>query len=38
MTLYGVELLVADDPGQAASILADTLVEAARAGHAIALT
>ena len=38
MTLYGVELLVADDPGQAASILAETLVEAARAGHAIALT
>jgi 6-phosphogluconolactonase len=38
MTLYGVELLVADDPLQAASILADTLVEAARAGHAIALT
>ena len=38
MTLYGVELLVTDDPGQAASILADTLVEAARAGHAIALT
>ena len=38
MTLYGVELLVADDPGRAASILADTLVEAARAGHAIALT
>jgi len=38
MTLYGVELVVADDPGQAASILADTLVEAALAGHAIALT
>ena len=38
MTLYGVELVVAGDPGQAASILADTLVEAARAGHAIALT
>lgn len=38
MTIYGVELLVADDPRQAASILADTLVEAARAGHAIALT
>ena len=38
MTLYGVELLVADDLVQAASILADTLVEAALAGHAIALT
>ena len=38
MTLYGVELVVADDPGQAASILADTLVGAARTGHAIVLT
>ena len=38
MTLYGVELVVADDLEQAASILADTLVGAARAGHAIALT
>lgn len=38
MTLYGVELVVADDLEQAASILADTLVGAARSGHAIALT
>jgi 6-phosphogluconolactonase len=38
MTLYGVELVVADDLEQAASILADTLVQAARSGHAIALT
>jgi 6-phosphogluconolactonase len=38
MSLYGVELVVADDLEQAASILADTLVEAARAGCAIALT
>ncbi len=38
MTLYGVELIVADDLEEAASILADTLVEAARAGRSIALT
>jgi len=38
MTLYGVELIVAEDLEEAASILADTLVEAARAGRSIALT
>ncbi len=38
MTLYGVELVVADDPEQVASIVADELDEAARAGRAIALT
>jgi 6-phosphogluconolactonase len=38
VTLFGVELLVADDPEQVASIVADELDEAARAGHAIALT
>jgi 6-phosphogluconolactonase len=38
VTLYGVELVVADDPEQVASIVADELDEAARAGRAIALT
>ena len=38
MTLYGVELIVAEDPEAAASIVADELAEAARAGRAIALT
>jgi 6-phosphogluconolactonase len=38
VTLYGVELVVADDPEQVASLVADELDEAARAGHAIALT
>ena len=38
MTLYGVELVMADDPEQVASIVADELGEAARAGRAIALT
>ena len=38
MTLYGVALVVADDPEQVASIVADELNEAARAGRAIALT
>ena len=38
MTLYGVELVVTDDPEQVASIVADELNEAARAGRAIALT
>jgi 6-phosphogluconolactonase/glucosamine-6-phosphate isomerase/deaminase len=38
MSLYGVELVVADNPEQAASIVADELVEAARAGRVIALT
>ena len=38
MTLYGVELIVADDPEQVASIVADELNEAARAGRTIALT
>ena len=38
MTLYGVELIVADDPEEVASIVADELGEAARAGRAIALT
>ena len=38
MTLYGVELVVADDPEQVASIVADELNEAARAGRTITLT
>lgn len=38
MTLYGVELIVAEDPEEAASIVADELDEAARAGRAIVLT
>jgi len=38
VTLYGVELVVGDDPEQVASIVADELDEAARAGRAIALT
>jgi 6-phosphogluconolactonase len=38
VTLYGVELIVADDPEEVASIVADELDEAARAGWAIALT
>jgi 6-phosphogluconolactonase len=38
VTLYGVELVVAADADEAASILANALVEAARAGRAIALT
>ncbi len=38
MTLYGVELIVAEDPEAVASIVADELAEAARAGRAIALT
>jgi 6-phosphogluconolactonase len=38
VTLYGVELDVADDSEQVASLVADELDEAARAGHAIALT
>jgi 6-phosphogluconolactonase len=38
VTLYGVELIVADDPEQVASIVADELNEAAQAGRAIALT
>ena len=38
MSLYGVELVVADAPEQVASIVADELAEAARAGRAIALT
>ena len=38
MTLYGVELIVADDPEQVASLVADELAQAARAGRAIALT
>jgi len=38
VTLHGVELVVADDPEQVASIVADELAEAARAGRAIALT
>ena len=37
-TLYGVELTVLDDEEAAASAVADLLVEAARAGQAIALT
>jgi 6-phosphogluconolactonase len=38
VTLYGVELVRAGDEEEVASIVADLLVEAARAGHAIALT
>jgi 6-phosphogluconolactonase len=38
VTLYGVELIVADDLEAVASIVADELAEAARAGLAIALT
>jgi 6-phosphogluconolactonase len=38
MTLYGVELTVCDDAEGVASVVADELVAAARAGHAIALT
>jgi 6-phosphogluconolactonase len=38
VTLYGVELIVADDPEEVASLVADELDEAARAGRAIALT
>jgi 6-phosphogluconolactonase len=38
VTLYGVELIVADDPEAVASIVADELDEAARAGRAIVLT
>jgi 6-phosphogluconolactonase len=38
VTLYGVELIVADDPEQVASIVADELAGAAQAGRAIALT
>ena len=38
MTLHGVELTVCDDPEGVASVVADELVAAARAGHAIALT
>jgi 6-phosphogluconolactonase len=38
VTLHGVELVAADDPEQVASIVADELDEAARAGRAIALT
>jgi 6-phosphogluconolactonase len=38
VTLYGVELVVADDPEEVASIVADELDEAARAGRELALT
>lgn len=38
MTLYGVELIVAEDLEAVASIVADELAGAARAGRAIALT
>jgi 6-phosphogluconolactonase len=38
VTLYGVELTVAADPEQAASLVADELVAAARAGNSIVLT
>ena len=38
MTLYGVELIVADDPEQVASMVADELNDAARAGRTMALT
>jgi 6-phosphogluconolactonase len=37
VTLYGVELTVCDDPEGAASVVADELVAAAQAGHALAL-
>jgi 6-phosphogluconolactonase len=38
VTLYGVELVVAEDPEDVASIVADELDEAARAGRPIVLT
>lgn len=38
MTLYDVELVVAEDAEEVASIVADALEEAARAGRTIALT
>jgi 6-phosphogluconolactonase len=38
VTLYGVELTVCEDAEGAASVVADELVAAAQAGHAIALT
>ena len=38
MTLYGVELVRVADQEEVASVVADVLVEAARAGHAIVLT
>jgi 6-phosphogluconolactonase len=38
VTLYGVELVQAEDEEEVASVVADALVEAARAGPAIALT
>ncbi len=38
MSLFGVELVVADDPEQVASIVADELATAARAGESIVLT
>jgi 6-phosphogluconolactonase len=38
VTLYGVELLLAEDEQEVASIVAQVLVDAARAGHAIVLT
>jgi 6-phosphogluconolactonase len=38
VTLYGVELIVAEDPEAVASIVADELDEAARAGRAMVLT
>ena len=38
MTLYGVELRVCNDAEEVASVVADELVAAARAGHSIILT
>lgn len=38
MSLFGVELVVAEEPEQVASIVAEELDQAARAGRAIALT
>ena len=38
MTLYGVDLVRAEDAEEVASIVADALVDAARGGRAIALT
>ena len=38
MTLYGVELVRVEDEEEVASVVADVLVEAARAGQAIVLT
>jgi len=38
VTLYGVELTVCEDAEGAAAVVADELVAAAQAGHAIALT